>query len=138
MKTPALTVLLVSSLLSVRADAPPADMQLAAAEVSKSYDKAQPEVREFVLQTARSFGSNGMWLNENAYATLKPEEFEARIAYLTKLFAESEYGRHLVCLERTARSRQGLFPGSGTDGLPAFLRRSTSELLSVFLLRRLW
>ncbi len=36
-----------------------------------------------------------MWLNENACATLKPEERETRIVYLRQLFNEAEYGRHL-------------------------------------------
>jgi hypothetical protein len=36
-----------------------------------------------------------MWLNENAYAALKPDQREARIVYLAKLFDEAEYGRHL-------------------------------------------
>ena len=81
---------------SVRADeAPPVDMKLAEAEVAQSYGKAHPEVQEYVLHTARTFGRSGLWLNENAYAELKPEEREARIVYLAKLFDEAEYGRHL-------------------------------------------
>jgi hypothetical protein len=74
---------------------PPADLDLATAEVSRSYAKAHPEVQEFVLHTARSFGTSGMWLNEGACAGLKPAEREARVVYLAKLFAEAEYGRHL-------------------------------------------
>ena len=85
--------LLVSA--AVFAGPPALDMDRAAVEVSQSYGKAHPEVQEFVLNTARSFGSSGLWLNENAFATLKPEEREARIVYLVKLFNESEYGRHL-------------------------------------------
>jgi TRAP-type C4-dicarboxylate transport system substrate-binding protein len=71
---------------------PPLDMDAATAEVSSSYGKAHPEVQEFVLHTARSFGRGGLWLNENAYAELKPEKREARIEYLVKLFDEAEYG----------------------------------------------
>jgi hypothetical protein len=52
-------------------------------------------VQEFILHTARSFGSSGMWLNENAYADLTPEAREARIVYLVKLFDDAAYGRHL-------------------------------------------
>src|SRR6185436_12213542 len=74
---------------------PPVDLELTQAEVSRYYVKAHPEVQEFVLHTARTFGNSGMWLNENAHAVLKPEQREARIAYLTNLFAEAEYGRHL-------------------------------------------
>ena len=39
------------------------DMDAASAEVSSSYGKAEPEVQEFVLHTARSFGRSGLWLN---------------------------------------------------------------------------
>jgi hypothetical protein len=73
----------------------PLDRDAASAEVSSSYGKAHPEVQEFVLHTARTFGASGLWLNENAYADLKPEDRETRIAYLAKLFNEAEYGRHL-------------------------------------------
>jgi hypothetical protein len=73
----------------------PLDMEAASAEVSAAYGKAHPEVQEFVLHTARSFGASGLWLNENAYADLKPSEREERVAYLARLFAEAEYGRHL-------------------------------------------
>jgi hypothetical protein len=86
--------------------APPVDMDLAATEVSRCYAKAHPEVQEYVLHTARSFGSSGLWLNENAYANLKREEREARIIYLVKLFDDAEYGRHLCnALAEAARSK---------------------------------
>ncbi len=74
---------------------PTLDMDAATAEVTSNYGKAHPEVQEFVLQTARSFGRGGLWLNENAYAELTPEKRESRIDYLVKLFDEAEYGRHL-------------------------------------------
>jgi hypothetical protein len=96
MNTTALTAgLLFCALCCTEAASPPVDLDLAATEVSRCYGKAHPEVQEFVLHTARTFGANGMWLNENAYATLKPEQREDRIVYLTKLFNEAEYGRHL-------------------------------------------
>src|SRR3954468_859715 len=109
--------LLVSSLLwtavPVFAAAPALDLEQAAAEVSSSYGKAHPEVQEFVLHTARSFGRSGMWMNENAFATLKPEEREARVVYLAKLFEESEYGRHLCAglAEASALKDRRLLPG---------------------------
>ncbi len=74
---------------------PPVDMDQAQAEVTRSYGKATPEVQEYVLHTARSFGNGGLWLNENAFASMKPADREARIVYLTKLFSDAEYGRHL-------------------------------------------
>ena len=89
------TVLSLLASTSVFAGQPRLDMDLATDEVSRSYGKAHPEVQEFVLHTAHSFGSSGLWLNENAYAALKPEEREARVVYLVKLFDEAEYGRHL-------------------------------------------
>src|SRR5262245_28784210 len=73
----------------------PLDMDAASAEVSSSYGKAEPEVQEFVLHTARSFGQSGLWLNENAYAGQKPADREARVTYLVRLFSTAEYGRHL-------------------------------------------
>lgn len=92
---------------------PPLDMDAAAAEVTGAYGKAQPEVQEFVLHTARSFGPGGLWLNENAYAGLKPEEREARIVYLVKLFDDAEYGRHLCAglAEASALKDPRLVPG---------------------------
>jgi hypothetical protein len=91
----------------------PLDMDAASAEVSSSYGKAHPEVREFVLHTARTFGRNGLWLNENAYAGLKPEERRARVEYLVKLFSEAEYGRHLcsALAEASALKDSKLVPG---------------------------
>src|SRR3954465_14445592 len=71
------------------------DMNAAAAEVKKSYGKAHPQVQEYVLHTARSFGPSGLWMNENAFASLKPDQRDERVVYLAKLFEESEYGRHL-------------------------------------------
>ena len=96
MKIASLTVsvLLAASAFSFAA-AVPADMDLAAIEVTQSYGKAHPEVQEFVLHTARTFGSSGMWLNENAHASLTAEQREARVVYLAKLFSDAEYGRHL-------------------------------------------
>lgn len=95
MKINALTILLLSGFVCVHGETPRADMEVAAAEVSRCYGKAHPEVQEFVLHTARSFGGGGLWLNEDAYADLKPERREARIVYLAKLLEDAEYGRHL-------------------------------------------
>src|ERR1041385_2837047 len=98
---------------SLLAAPPPVDLDLAAAEVSRCYGKAHPEVQEFVLLTARSFGSSGLWLNENAYTTLTPEQREARVVYLAKLFNEAEYGRHLCAglAEASALKDARLVPG---------------------------
>ncbi len=113
MKRKVLTVLLLSAIVSAHADTPPADMELAAVEISRRYGKAHPEVQEFVRHTARSFGASGLWLNEGAYAALKPEQREARIAYLARLFEEAEYGRHLcvALAEAGALKDSRLVPG---------------------------
>jgi hypothetical protein len=89
------------------------DMDAASAEVSSSYGKAHPEVQEFILHTARTFGTSGLWLNENAYADLKPQDRDARVAYLAKLFEEAEYGRHLcsALAEASALKDPKLVPG---------------------------
>jgi hypothetical protein len=91
----------------------PLDMDAAAAEVSASYGKAEPEIQEYVLFTARSFGPDGLWLNENAFADLKPADRDARVAYLAKLFDEAEYGRHLctALAEASALKDPKLVPG---------------------------
>jgi hypothetical protein len=113
MKIKILTVLLLAAFGSVHAAPPPVDMELAAAEVSRCYAKAHPEVQEFVRHTTRSFGASGLWLNEGAYATLEPEQREARIVYLAKLFEEAEYGRHLCAAlaEASALKDARLVPG---------------------------
>src|SRR5690349_12671871 len=91
----------------------PLDMDAASAEVSSSYGKAEPEVQEFVLHTARTFGLSGLWLNENAYSDLKPADREARVSYLVKLFDAPEYGRHLcsALAEASALKDPKLVPG---------------------------
>jgi hypothetical protein len=94
MQLRALVVTLLTSTLAFAA-APPLDLDAAQAEVTSKYGKAHPEVQEFVMHTARSFGPNGFWVNENAYASLTPEQREQRITYLVKLFNDAEYGRHL-------------------------------------------
>jgi hypothetical protein len=116
MKSLLLVISLALSLIASRttfAKPQPLDMDAASAEVSSSYGKAHPEVQEFVLQTARSFGRSGLWLNENAYAGMKPDEREAKIEYLVKLFEEAEYGRHLcsALAEASALKDPKLVPG---------------------------
>ncbi len=44
---------------------------------STSYGKAHPEVKEYVLWTAKTFGPSGMWLNEDACAGLSGSGFQA-------------------------------------------------------------
>ena len=82
-------------------------------EVELRYTAASPEIQEYVLWTAKSFGPGAMWLPENACANLTPDEREKRIAYLVKLFNEAEYGRHLCAAlaEASALKDGRLVPG---------------------------
>ena len=95
------------------AEPQPFDIDAASAEVSSSYGKAHPEVQEFVLHTARSFGRSGLWLNENVYSGLEPDKRQSRIEYLVKLFDDAEYGRHLcsALAEASALKDPKLVPG---------------------------
>lgn len=82
-------------------------------EVGNAYAKAHPEIREYVIWTARSFGRGGLWLPEDAMADLAPDAREEKIRYLAKLFADSEYGRHLCTglAEASALRDRRLLPG---------------------------
>lgn len=106
-------VLIAITTSTLLAGAPPVNLDQAKEEVTTKYAKAHPEVQEFILHTARGFGSNGMWLNENAFADLSPEAREGRIVYLAKLFEEAEYGRHLCAAlaEASALKDSRLVPG---------------------------
>jgi len=81
-------LLAVVTTVAVRGQPRPLDMDAATAEVKASYGKAEPEVQEFILHTARSFGRSGLWLNENALADRKPAERDERVKYLARLFTD--------------------------------------------------
>jgi hypothetical protein len=91
----------------------PLDMEKAKAEVEAHYAKAHPEIREYILWTAKTFGSSGMWLNEDAFAALSSAAREEKTQYLVKLFAGAEYGRHLCAglAEASALKDERLVPG---------------------------
>jgi len=91
----------------------PFDMQKAEAEVENSYAKAHPEIKEYVLWTARTFGASGMWLNEDALAALPAPAREKKIQHLTVLLEEGEYGRHLCAglAEASVLKDKRLLPG---------------------------
>lgn len=63
--------------------------------MEKANAGASPEVKEYVLWTASSFGRNGLWMNEDAFASLSAEERDQKVAYLVELFEDADYGRHL-------------------------------------------
>src|SRR5688572_1911900 len=110
---PRVLMFLLAAVTSASAAPPPVDMERAEAEVERSYAKAHPEVQEYVLHTARTFGSSGLWLNEDAYTDVKPEDRERRVVYLAKLFEDAEYGRHLctALAEASALKDERLVPG---------------------------
>lgn len=89
------------------------DIKKVEAEVEARYAGARPEIKEYVLWTARSFGPGGMWLQEDAFAGLSEEAREKRVRYLAALFAEAEYGRHLCAglAEAGALKDKRLVPG---------------------------
>jgi hypothetical protein len=73
----------------------PLDIKKAETEVESRYAKAHPEIKEYVLFTARTFGRSGMWLNEDAFAALPADAREKKVQHLATLLADGEYGRHL-------------------------------------------
>lgn len=82
-------------------------------EVEVHYAAASPEIQEYILWTAKSFGPGAMWLPENAYTNRPAAERETRVVYLVKLFNEAEYGRHLctALAEASALKDARLVPG---------------------------
>lgn len=90
-----LSVLLGSVCMAGEATPAPLDMEKAEAEVKKQYGKAHPEIQEYVLWTAQTFGRSGLWLNEDAFSALSQETREEKIQYLAILLEDGEYGRHL-------------------------------------------
>jgi beta-lactamase regulating signal transducer with metallopeptidase domain len=63
------------------------------AEIAAHYAKADPEVQEYVRWTAKQFSRGGLWLPENAFDDLTPEQREEKVNYYVKAL-EGEYGRH--------------------------------------------
>ena len=73
----------------------PAVLGKAEAEVREYYAAAHPEIQEYILWTARTFGRNGMWLNADAFAGLPDAEADKLVQDLAALLEDGEYGRHL-------------------------------------------
>src|SRR5688500_10969461 len=91
----------------------PLDIKKAEAEVQTRYAGAHPEIKEYILWTARSFGRSGMWLHEDAFAASAPDEREKKVQHLAGLLADGEYGRHLCggLAEASAYKDKRLVPG---------------------------
>ena len=98
-----------------RTPTPPAavDKSKAEAEIQKHYAKAHPEIQEYILWTATTFGPGQMWLPEDAFADWPADRREKRVQYLVTLFKDAEYGRHLCSglAEASALKDQRLVPG---------------------------
>lgn len=99
----------------VRGAAAPAalDMAKAEEEIAAHYAKAAPEVKEYVRWTAETFGKSGLWLNEDALASLPAAAREEKIRHLASLLESAEYGRHLcrALAEAGALKDARLVPG---------------------------
>src|SRR5687767_1700304 len=91
----------------------PVDIKKAETEVEVRYAQAHPEIKEYVLWTARTFGGSRMWLNEDAFAASPADAREKRIQHLATLFTDAEYGRHLCAglAEASALKDKRLVPG---------------------------
>jgi hypothetical protein len=89
------------------------DMKKAESEVEERYARAHPEVKGFILHTARTFGRSGMWLNENAFASSPEAAREKKVQHLATLLADGDYGRHLCAglAEASALKDERLLPG---------------------------
>jgi len=88
-------IVLVEASFGAENSAAPLDMKKAEAEVDSRYAKAHPEIKEFILHTARTFGRSSMWLNEDAFAAVPDGTRDKRVQHLATLLADGEYGRHL-------------------------------------------
>jgi HEAT repeat protein len=91
----------------------PLNLEQADAEVAARYAGADPDIREYVAWTARTFGPGGKWLNENAFEAWPEEAREEKVLYLAKLLEEGEYGRYLCrgLAEASALRDPRLVPG---------------------------
>ncbi|MDX9972618.1 MAG: M56 family metallopeptidase, partial [FCB group bacterium] len=75
-------------------EAPTDNVQAAEKEIAEHYAAAAPELKEYIKWTARTFGRGGMWLPENAFESLTPEQREEKVKYLVEVL-NGEYGRYL-------------------------------------------
>lgn len=91
----------------------PLDLKKVKVEIEQRYPKAHPEIKEYVLYTASTFGRSGLWLNEDALADASADEREKKVQHLATLLADSEYGRHLCAglAEASALKDKRLVPG---------------------------
>lgn len=82
------------------------------AEIAAHYAKADPDVQEYIKWTAETFGRSGLWMPENAFDGLSPEEREKKVTYCVGAL-EGNYGRPLcpVLAEAGALKDKRLVPG---------------------------
>src|SRR5687768_14629106 len=70
----------------------PLDLKKAQAEVEQRYARAHPEIKEYVLYTAQTFGRSALWLNEDAFAAAPVDAREKRIEHLATLLKTANTG----------------------------------------------
>jgi hypothetical protein len=106
-------VFLAGDRLSAGPPPKPLDIKAVEAEVKAHYNGAHPEIKEYILWTAKTFGRGGLWLSEDALADLPDGEREERVQHLATLFSEAEYGRHLceALAQASALKDERLVPG---------------------------
>ncbi|MCX5758053.1 MAG: hypothetical protein NTU83_06030, partial [Candidatus Hydrogenedentes bacterium] len=54
------------------------------AEIGRSYAQADADVKDFIKMTAERFGPKGLWLPENAFDKLTPEERASKLKGITE------------------------------------------------------
>ena len=93
----------------------PADhcQEQAEAEVAAHYVGADSGLSAYLLITAKSFGPVRLWRSEDAGRGLSAERREERVKFLSNLFLELEYGRHLCAglAEASTLDDARLLPG---------------------------
>jgi beta-lactamase regulating signal transducer with metallopeptidase domain len=71
---------------------PPPGSEAIEAEITAHYAKASTEVVDFVRWTASNFGRRGLWLPENAFESLTPEQREEKVKACLEVL-DGDYGR---------------------------------------------
>ncbi|MCC6796239.1 MAG: M48 family metalloprotease [Candidatus Hydrogenedentes bacterium] len=81
-------------------------------EIKAHYANADADVQDYIRWTARNFGGSGLWLSDDAFASISPEERERMIASNADAL-QGEYGRHLckALAESGALKDKRLLPG---------------------------
>jgi len=89
------------------------DIRKAENEIESCYFEASPEVKKYILWTAKNFGAKKMWLNEDAFADMPDEVRKAKIKRIQSILEHSRYDRSLTktLAEASAFKDDALVPG---------------------------